>query len=122
MGWTIFGVIWAFAILGITLNAIDLKKFKAFSMICYLCMGWCIIVKIGVVLKELGTIVSFVDRLGMYFSVIYYILTSVIMSSKKIPKPLIIIIIMIIFWDWYQIYVLGGGGDVYPYKSRILNI
>ena len=73
-------------------------------------------------LKELGTIVSFVDRLGMYFSVIYYILTSVIMSSKKIPKPLTIIIIMIIFWDWYQLYVIGGGGDVYPYKSRILNI
>ena len=44
-GWTIFGVIWFVAILGIVLNSIDLKKYKKFSMICYLVMGWCIIVK-----------------------------------------------------------------------------
>lgn len=43
LGWTIFGIIWAMAILGIVLNSIDLKKYKIFSMICYLCMGWCII-------------------------------------------------------------------------------
>ena len=45
LGWVIFGVIWAFAILGITLNSIDLKKYKKFSMICYLAMGWCIVVR-----------------------------------------------------------------------------
>lgn len=44
-GWTIFGVIWFVAILGMVLNSIDLKKYKKFSMICYLVMGWCIIVK-----------------------------------------------------------------------------
>lgn len=43
LGWTIFGIIWGAAALGITLNAIDLKSFKLFSMICYLGMGWCII-------------------------------------------------------------------------------
>ena len=45
LGWVIFGVIWGFAILGITLNSIDLKKYKKFSMICYLAMGWCIVVR-----------------------------------------------------------------------------
>jgi len=44
LGWTIFGVVWAMAALGITLNAIDLKMFRRFSMICYLGMGWCIVV------------------------------------------------------------------------------
>ncbi len=43
LGWTIFGVIWGAAALGITLNAIDLKSYKVFSMICYLAMGWCIV-------------------------------------------------------------------------------
>ncbi len=43
LGWTIFGVIWALAALGISLNAVDLKKYKKFSMICYLAMGWCIV-------------------------------------------------------------------------------
>ena len=43
LGWTIFGVIWAMAALGVTLTAIDLKKYSKFSMICYLGMGWCIV-------------------------------------------------------------------------------
>lgn len=43
LGWGIFGIIWGMAILGIVLNSIDIKKFKVFSMICYLGMGWCII-------------------------------------------------------------------------------
>ena len=54
LGWGIFGIIWGLAILGIVLNAIDLKNFKVFSMICYLIMGWCIIVKMNVVIERLG--------------------------------------------------------------------
>ena len=54
MGWTIFGIVWGFAILGIILNAIDLKKFKVFSMICYLAMGWCIIIKANILPTLLG--------------------------------------------------------------------
>ena len=53
-GWTIFGIVWGLAILGIVLNSIDLKKYKVFSMICYLVMGWCIIAKINVVIQALG--------------------------------------------------------------------
>ena len=54
-GWVIFGVIWIVAILGIVLNSIDIKKFKMFSMICYLAMGWCIVFKITLLPKLLGT-------------------------------------------------------------------
>ena len=53
-GWLIFGIIWGLAIIGITLNSIDLKKFKLFSMICYLVMGWCIITRISIVINALG--------------------------------------------------------------------
>jgi hemolysin III len=31
------------AILGITLNAVDLRKFRVFSMICYVGVSWCVI-------------------------------------------------------------------------------
>ena len=55
-GWIIFGVIWAVAILGIVLNSIDIKKFKIFSMICYLLMGWCIVFKVALLPKLLGTV------------------------------------------------------------------
>lgn len=54
-GWTIFAIIWFMAIIGIILNSIDLKKYKTFSMICYLIMGWCIIVKANVLPQLLGT-------------------------------------------------------------------
>lgn len=54
IGWSIFGIIWAMAILGIVLNAIDLKKYKVFSMICYLVMGWCIIIKANLLPSLLG--------------------------------------------------------------------
>lgn len=54
LGWTIFGIIWAIAILGITLNAVDIKKYKVFSMICYLGMGWCIIFTAKLLPKLLG--------------------------------------------------------------------
>ena len=54
LGWTIFGIIWAMAILGITFNSIDLKKYKTFSMICYLVMGWLIVVRGNVIIQTLG--------------------------------------------------------------------
>ena len=54
LGWTIFGIIWFMAILGIVLNSIDIKKFRVFSMICYLGMGWCIIFTANLLPKLLG--------------------------------------------------------------------
>ena len=42
-GWVLFGIVWGIAILGITLNAINIEKFKKFSIISYIVMGWAII-------------------------------------------------------------------------------
>lgn len=54
LGWIIFVAIWAIAALGIVLNSIDIKKFKVFSMICYLGMGWCIVFTANLLPKLLG--------------------------------------------------------------------
>ena len=54
LGWTLFGVIWGLAAIGIVLNSIDLKRYKVFSMICYLAMGWCIAFKITILPTLLG--------------------------------------------------------------------
>lgn len=53
-GWILFGIIWAIAVLGIVLNAIDLKRYKVFSMISYLAMGWTIICKANLLPQLLG--------------------------------------------------------------------
>lgn len=52
--WILLGVVWGLAALGITLTAIDLKKYAVFSMICYLGIGWCIVLKIGLLIQAVG--------------------------------------------------------------------
>jgi hemolysin III len=49
--WSLFGLVWGSAILGVTLNAIDLKKFAKFSMIAYLGMGWAALIPIKQLLQ-----------------------------------------------------------------------
>lgn len=43
LGWVMFGFVWALAIVGIVFNAISIEKFKVFSMIAYVFMGWCVV-------------------------------------------------------------------------------
>lgn len=51
LGWTIFGINWGCAILGIVLNSINIKKYKKISMVLYLVMGWMIIFSFKPLLK-----------------------------------------------------------------------
>lgn len=71
-----FFLVWLMAIIGIVFNAIDLKKYKVFSLICYLVMGWGIIIKTNVLLKLLG-FTGFLLLLlgGLFYSVgvIFYV-------------------------------------------------
>ncbi|MBS6475851.1 MAG: hemolysin III family protein [Clostridiales bacterium] len=54
-GWCLFAFQWGLAILGIVLNAVNMKKFKIISMTLYILMGWSIILKISAVLVSLST-------------------------------------------------------------------
>lgn len=51
--WTIMGIVWGCAIVAAVLTAIDLKRFAIFSMICYLGMGWCVVLAIKPTLQAL---------------------------------------------------------------------
>ncbi len=44
MGWTLFGIVWGVAVLGIVLNSISIEKYKKFSMISYVCIGWAVVI------------------------------------------------------------------------------
>ena len=54
IGWVIFGIEWGFTALAVTLTAVDLNKYRIFSMAAYIVMGWCIIVFYPTALKALG--------------------------------------------------------------------
>jgi len=52
--WLVFGAIWAVALVGVVLNAIDLNRFKALSLFCYLAMGWAALVRLPQLIDTLG--------------------------------------------------------------------
>ena len=52
--WVLFAVVWGCAALATTLTAIDLKKYAVFSMICYIGMGWCIVLALKQVILAMG--------------------------------------------------------------------
>ena len=54
-GWLLFSIVWMVTVVGIVLNAIDLEKFKALSMVCYLAMGWSIIFQIKALMMAVGS-------------------------------------------------------------------
>ncbi len=54
IGWTIFGVIWGAAAVGIVFNAIDLERFKKFSLACYILMGWVIVLAFQPLLESMA--------------------------------------------------------------------
>ena len=52
--WLVFGIVWGSAIFAITLTAIDMYKFRVFSMISYLAMGWCILIALKPLLQVMA--------------------------------------------------------------------
>jgi hemolysin III len=94
--WVLFGVVWGLAIIAATLTAIDLKKFKTFSMICYVGMGWAVIFSMTEVYKCLGVggfwlLLS--GGLSYTLGVVFYAL------GKKVKY----------FHSIFHIFVVGGS-------------
>lgn len=80
IGWTLFGILWGFAILGIIFNAIDLQRFKKISVVCYLIMGWSIVFAFKPLLENLalgGLIFLFAGGIFYTIGVIFYVLKRV---------------------------------------------
>lgn len=62
-GWVIFGVVWGLSIIGIVLNAIDIKRFKVISMFLYIAIGW-------VILFAFDTLVEAIAAPGLWLLLI----------------------------------------------------
>lgn len=84
LGWTLFAVVWGAAIVGVVLNAIDVQKYSRISMVCYVAMGWVVVLAIrplmaslawrGLVLLALG---------GVFYTVgiVFYVIRRSYMHS-----------------------------------------
>ncbi len=80
LGWVLFGVVWAAAIVGIVLNSIDLERFRKPSVVCYVAMGWVIIIAFKPFIESVPTISLVFLLIGGAFytiGVIFYALKKV---------------------------------------------
>ncbi len=94
-GILILSIIWAAAIIGIVLNAIDLERFKNVSVAAYIVMGLLILIKIG-------DLVKLVPKGGLVFLTVggaVYILGVIFYLMKKVKY-------MHSIW---HLFVLGGS-------------
>ena len=57
--WIIYGGCVALGAVGISLNSVNLKKFRIFCMIDYICMGWLIVISFWPLLEAIGWFPAF---------------------------------------------------------------
>lgn len=74
-GWTLFGLVWGFALIGIAFKAFYVGKFEILSTLAYLAMGWVIMIAIKPALSSIqpsGLLWLAAGGLAYTFGVIFY--------------------------------------------------
>ncbi len=75
-GWSLFGVIWSIAIIGIVIEFINASHLKKLSLGLYLGLGWIVVVAIKPMLTQVetgGLLLLLLGGLSYSFGVIFYI-------------------------------------------------
>lgn len=82
IGKIIFAIVWGLGLLGIVLNAISLKKFASFSVVCYVIIGWVIVIALNTLIERLG----FHGFILLLSGGIFYTVGSIIYALGKKKK------------------------------------
>jgi len=75
-GWSLFGVIWSIAIVGMVFEFVDAKRYKKLSLWLYLGMGWIVVLAINPMLAQVemgGLILLLLGGLSYSLGVIFYV-------------------------------------------------
>jgi hemolysin III len=94
-GWTLFGLIWGFAVAGIVFETMFLGRFKRLVVVFYVAMGWLVVIAVGPLIDAfpiggLWWLIS--GGLSYTFGVIFYV-------WKRLPFNHAI----------WHLFVLGGS-------------
>lgn len=81
LGWLIFGIAWAFALVGIILKLFFFGKYNTLSAIAYVVMGWIIVVAIGRLVESLGI----PGTIWLFTGGIFYTVGALIYLLEKLP-------------------------------------
>jgi hemolysin III len=80
-GWSIFGVVWGIAALGISLKLFFTGRFNLISTLSYVLMGWVVVIAIKPLIVSISSQGLFLLAAGGFF----YTVGAVLYSIKRIP-------------------------------------
>ncbi|MGO1367760.1 MAG: PAQR family membrane homeostasis protein TrhA [Senegalia sp. (in: firmicutes)] len=95
LGWTLFGIVWGIAILGIAFKIFFVKRFAIVSLLLYLGMGWLIVIAI----KPLINSISLESIIFLIAGGLSYTIGTIFYANKKIKFNHAI----------WHLFVLGGS-------------
>lgn len=106
LGWTLFGIVWGAAIVGIILNSIDLERFRKPSVVCYILMGWVIIFAI----KPLMESIPQISLIFLLVGGVFYTVGVIFYAIKKIRY----------FHSIWHLFTIAGS--IFHYFSILLAV
>lgn len=95
LGWTILGTVWTLAVGGIILKIFFVKRFKKLSTVCYIAMGWMVVVFI----KPLAVALPVTGLLWLFAGGLLYTVGTLFYLYRRIPYNHAI----------WHLFVLGGS-------------
>lgn len=84
-GWSIFGVVWGLAIIGIILTAVWIKAPRWLTTTIYVGMGWLVIIMIYPLLKVFASLNALASLWWLLIGGIFYTIGGLIYGLKKFP-------------------------------------
>ena len=75
-GWTLFGLIWGLAILGIVVKVAAVGRFRRLSLVLYLCMGWLVVIALRPLVAAVaqgGLVLLLLGGIAYTSGVVFYV-------------------------------------------------
>lgn len=93
-GWTLFGIIWGLAIVGIVFKCVSFSRFKVLTVLPYIIMGWLVVIAMPQVIRQL-------NQTALIFLIIgglSYTMGTIFYAWRKLPFGHAV----------WHLFVLGG--------------
>lgn len=84
-GWTIFGIVWGLAVIGIILTAVWIKAPRWLTTSIYIGMGWLVVIMIYPLIKTFIELNALKSLLWLLIGGIFYTVGGIIYGLKKSP-------------------------------------
>ncbi len=99
LGWTLFGIVWGLAILGILFKVFFIHRYEAVSLVFYIAMGWLIVFA----LRPLHAVIGTEGIVLLVIGGLFYTFGAIFYAWRRIPYNHAI----------WHLFVIGGSAAMY---------